>query len=63
MQRLGQNAYAVWDVYAARSTGHLRPFLQLTNLSNTDYQEISGVVMPGRMALGGVEIIWPGKTR
>jgi iron complex outermembrane receptor protein len=63
MQRLGKNAYAVWDLYAARSTGHLRPFLQLTNLSNTNYQEIDGVVMPGRMALGGVEITWPGKTR
>jgi iron complex outermembrane recepter protein len=63
MQRLGQNAYAVWDLYAARSTGYLRPFVQLTNLTNTNYQEVAGVVMPGRMALGGVEIIWPGKTR
>jgi iron complex outermembrane receptor protein len=59
MQRLGQNAYAVWDVYAARSTGRLRPFIQLTNLTNTDYQEIAGVVMPGRMALVGLEIaLW-----
>jgi iron complex outermembrane receptor protein len=63
MQRVGQNAYAVWDLYAARSTGYLRPFVQVTNITNTDYQEISGVVMPGRMALGGVEIVWPGKTR
>ncbi len=63
MQRLGQNAYAVWDLYAARSTGYVRPFLQLTNLTNTDYQEITGVVMPNRMALGGVEIAWPGKIR
>jgi iron complex outermembrane receptor protein len=63
MQRLGQNAYAVWDVYAARSTGYLRPFIQFTNLTNTNYQEITGVVMPGRMAIGGVEIDWPGKTR
>jgi hypothetical protein len=37
--------------------------VQVTNITNTDYQEISGVVMPGRMALVGVEIIWPGKTR
>ncbi len=58
MQRLGQNPYAVWDVYAARTAGHLRPFLQLTNLTNASYQEIVGVVMPGRMAIGGVEIGW-----
>jgi iron complex outermembrane receptor protein len=58
MQRVGQNAYAVWDVYAARAAGHLRPFLQLTNLTNADYQEVTGVTMPGRTAIGGVEIGW-----
>jgi hypothetical protein len=63
MQRLGQNAYAVWDLYAARSIGYVRPFLQLTNLTNTDYQEITGVVMPNRMVLGGVELAWRGKIR
>jgi len=63
MQRLGQTQYAVWDVYAARSAGHLRPFLQLTNLTNADYQEVAGVVMPGRTAIGGVEIGWPSKAR
>lgn len=63
MQRLGQNPYAVWDVYAARSAGHLRPFLQLTNIANTNYQEIVGVIMPGRTAIGGVEIGWPSKAR
>ncbi len=45
------------------SAGHLRPFLQLTNLTNANYQEIVGVVMPGRTAIGGVEIGWPSKTR
>ena len=61
LQRLGQNPYAVWDVYAARAAGHVRPFLQLTNLTNTNYQEIVGVVMPGRTAIGGVEIsLWAG---
>ncbi|MDR3717308.1 MAG: TonB-dependent receptor [Bryobacteraceae bacterium] len=58
LQRVGQDSYAVWDLYAARSAGRLRPFLQLTNLTNADYQEVTGVVMPGRTAIGGVEIGW-----
>ena len=40
MERKGRGAYAVWDVYAARARGAVRPFVQLTNLSNTSYQEI-----------------------
>lgn len=63
LQRLGHDTYALWDIYAARAAGHVRPFVQLTNLTNADYQEITGVVMPGRTAIGGVEIGWPAKTR
>ena len=33
---------------------HVRPFLQLSNLANTSYQEIAGVAMPGSTILGGV---------
>ena len=55
MQRLGRDPYAVWDVSLARSKGRLRPFLQLTNLTSTVYQEIPGVVMPKRGIIGGVE--------
>ncbi len=55
-QRYGRDPYAVWDVYVARSRGRVRPFLQLTNLTDTSYQEIAGVAMPGRAVLGGVEV-------
>jgi hypothetical protein len=29
----------------------------MTNLSNSGYQEIAGVYMPGRAFVGGVELI------
>ncbi len=55
-QRFQQTAYPVWDAALARRSGWLRPYLRLTNLSNTGYQEISGVAMPGRAITGGLAI-------
>jgi hypothetical protein len=40
----------------ARTSGRIRPYLQMTNLSNTGYEEIVGVRMPGRSFVGGVEL-------
>lgn len=48
--------YALWDLYLARDVGRLRPFLQLTNLTNTLYEEIPRVPMPGRGVIFGLEI-------
>lgn len=59
LERYQRDPYAVWDVYAARSRGRLRPFLQLTNLTATVYEEIPGVAMPGRGIFGGIEIRLP----
>jgi iron complex outermembrane receptor protein len=56
-QRFAHDAYPVWDFAVARGTGRIRPYLQLTNLSNTGYQEIPGVLMPSRSIVGGVELI------
>ena len=55
-QRFQQTAYPVWDVSVVHEYGRLQPFLQMTNLSNTGYDEIVGVPMPGRAFLGGVRI-------
>lgn len=54
-ERFGRDPYGVWDVSAARSRGRLRPFLQLSNLTATSYQEVIGVSMPRRTVIGGVE--------
>ena len=56
LQRLQQNTYALWDVYIASTRGRIHPFLQLTNLGATFYEEIRGVPMPRRAVVGGVEI-------
>jgi iron complex outermembrane receptor protein len=56
MQRYQKDPYGIWDCYAAWSRGRIHPFFQMTNISNTMYQEISGVLMPSRAVLGGVEL-------
>lgn len=63
VNRLARDPYAVWDASVSYSTGHIRPFLQLTNLTNTVYQEIPAVAMPSRGVLGGVEWIFLGSKR
>ncbi|MGC2510013.1 MAG: TonB-dependent receptor, partial [Acidobacteriaceae bacterium] len=55
-QRFEQTAYPVWDVSVVHEHGRFQPFLQMTNLSNTGYDEIPGVPMPGRAFIGGIKI-------
>jgi vitamin B12 transporter len=55
VQRFRADPYPVWDNSVARAAGRIRPYLQMTNLSNTGYEEIVGVPMPGRSFVGGVE--------
>jgi iron complex outermembrane receptor protein len=57
LDRYGYKTYGVWDFYLARSTGRIRPFLQLTNLTNTSYQEVQMVAVPGRAVVAGVEAV------
>lgn len=58
VERVGHTAYPVWDVALARSTGRIQPYLRFDNLSNTGYEEIPGVLMPGRSITGGVAFAW-----
>ena len=55
-ERYQQTAYPVWNATLTHDTGKLRPYLRLTNLSNTGYQEITGVNMPPRTIMGGVAL-------
>jgi iron complex outermembrane receptor protein len=52
--------YPVWNAALAQTSWKLRPYLRLGNLSNTGYQEIRGVEMPGRSITGGVSL-WLGR--
>jgi iron complex outermembrane receptor protein len=57
VQRFEKSPYAVWDVSLARQLGRIRPYLQMTNLTNTGYVEIVNVRMPPRGFVGGLEIV------
>jgi iron complex outermembrane receptor protein len=56
VQRFSRDPYAVWDVYVAHVERRVRPFLQLTNLLATRYEEIPLVAMPGRAVVAGLEV-------
>jgi len=47
----------IWDASAVWEGRRVQPYVQLTNLSNTGYQEIVGVPMPGRAFMGGVQVV------
>lgn len=53
-QRYQQTVYPVWNATLTHGRGKLRQYLRLGNLSNTGYQEISGVNMPPRSITGGL---------
>jgi len=55
-QRYQQAPYPVWNAALTHDVGRLRPYLRLSNLSNTGYQEIAGIAMPGRAIVGGVSL-------
>ena len=56
VKRYQLSPYALWDVSVAWTKTRVRPYVQLTNLTNSSYEEIMGVNMPGRAAMVGVEI-------
>jgi iron complex outermembrane receptor protein len=55
LNRRARDPYPLWDIYAAMPRGRVHPFLQISNVTATSYQEIQGVVMPGRTVIGGIE--------
>ncbi len=56
VERFARDPYLVWDFYLAASLGRIHPFVQVTNLTDTAYQEIAGIPMPGRGVLAGFEV-------
>jgi iron complex outermembrane recepter protein len=57
VERYGHDDYGLWDFYLARASGRIHPFVQLTNLTNTYYEIFTGVPMPGRTIVAGIEIV------
>ncbi len=61
MERLGRTPYAVWDVFGSWEKGRVAPYVQLSNITSSRYQELIGVPMPGRGIVAGVELRWMGR--
>ena len=57
LDRRAEGVYALVDFDAAYTGGSVHPFVRLSNLTNTSYEEVQGVVMPGRTLIGGVELV------
>lgn len=61
VDRYSSDPYALWDAALAREFNHITAHLVASNLSNTQYAEIQGVVMPGRSLIVGVDYRWRGR--
>jgi iron complex outermembrane receptor protein len=57
VNRVDRGVSPVWDVSVVYDKRRVQPYLQMTNLSNTGYQEILGVQMPGRAFVGGFQLV------
>ena len=63
VQRYEHGPYALWDASAGREFKNVSAHLALSNLTNTGYQEIPGVAMPGRSVVFGMDVFVRGKKR
>jgi iron complex outermembrane recepter protein len=57
LARVNRSPYGLWDLYATRLAGAWHPFFQIANITSTRYEEIAGVVMPGRSLVLGFEYV------
>jgi iron complex outermembrane receptor protein len=61
LDRYGSDPYALWDAGVVREFDHAAAHLVLSNISDTQYQEIPGVIMPGRSVVFGVDLFLRGR--
>jgi iron complex outermembrane recepter protein len=58
VDRYASDPYGLWDAAVAREFGHVAAHLVLSNISDTQYEEIQGVIMPGRSVVFGLDFFW-----
>jgi len=63
VKRYGSDPYALWDASVGREFKMMDAHLAFSNLTNTGYQEIPGVAMPGRSIVFGMDVFVRGKKR
>lgn len=52
--RYGRSAYPLAELAASKSFGQISPYVRISNITNTGYEEIEGVRMPGRSYVAGL---------
>jgi iron complex outermembrane receptor protein len=62
-ERYHSDAYPLMEFSATRQFARVQPYFQITNLTNTGYEEIQGVRMPGRAYLLGMQFSWAVPSR
>jgi iron complex outermembrane receptor protein len=55
-QRTGRDAYVLADVRLSRRVGRATVFVDVRNLFDQDYEEVRGIVMPGRWVTAGLRL-------
>jgi len=63
VKRYGRDPYALWDASIGHEFKNVSAHLALSNLTNTGYQEIVGVAMPGRSIVFGMDVFVRGRKR
>lgn len=58
LDRYGSDPYALWDAGVVREFNHVAAHMVLSNITDTQYQEIPGVIMPGRSVVFGLDLFW-----
>ena len=61
--RYQRDPYGIWDAAIGREFQHLAAHLSFSNLTDTQYEEIEGVIMPGRSVVFGMDLFLTKKTR
>jgi hypothetical protein len=58
LDRYGSDPYGLWDAAVARQFSHVAAHLTLSNITDRQYEEIRGVIMPGRSVVFGLDFFW-----
>jgi hypothetical protein len=63
IDRYASDPYGLWDAAVAREFGQVAAHLALSNITDTQYEEIPGVIMPGRSVVFGLDFFWHARSR
>jgi hypothetical protein len=58
IDRYASDPYGLWDAGVAREFAHVAAHLGLSNITDAAYEEIPGVIMPGRSLVFGLDVFW-----